>query len=1023
VGVTTEKTRERARRLYQQVVFPDGVSFELISALEEVSEEYDDPVDLLSKGRIGRVSDLRGNLTFIRLNGRLANLIYSMDTTNTDFYPFQFKPVLNFIDSPTGGLLIADEVGLGKTIEAGLIWTELRSRFEARRLMVLCPAVLQEKWQFELLDKFGIDAQIVNSKDTLRHFQDYRLGNRHDFAIICSMQGLRPHKGWDKENSEANDFASQLSRFLKENEYDDPLINLLIIDEAHYLRNPKSMTSKLGKLVSDISDYKVFLSATPIHLKSHDLYQLLSILDEDTFYRPVVFDEILKANEPLIKARELLLRFNWKKDVIEDVFNEIKERLILATKHPFLSENRQLAYLINSLSSEKILSDKESRAELAERLERINLLSHVVNRTRKRDVSEFRVIREAVPEKVDMTAAEADFYQKVTDLVREYAKKNLGNEGFLTVMPQRQMSSCMPAALESWINRIEPELEQLEEDTGGDESDNEEIGPLTRLLVEQASKLGDLETLYNDDSKYKRLKHILTNHLRKHPKDKIVLFAYFKSTLRYLERRLSLDGIKCTTLMGGMPYSKYDIIEKFAKPSGPNVLLSSEVASEGVDLQFAYILINYDLPWNPMKVEQRIGRIDRLGQESKKIFIWNLFYNNTIDDRIYNRLYVRLKIFEHSLGDLEAVIGEKIQKLTWDLLSQPLTQEEEEEMIIQTENAVSNLHVTEERLENEASNLIAYGEYILHQVRAAQELQRTISSRDLWIFVRDFFDQEYEGCEFIQQNTNELLFDIKLSNNAKYDLDMYIQSKKLFGQTKLTNIGQQKIRFLLYNKTIRNTNPNLEIINQFHPMVRFIADKIKELGKKYYSPVGVQIDQSVIGNLNKGIYAFAIQLWSLEGVRDIEKLNYEISCLSNEINEINPEQAEKLIVSAALEGNDWLTTKQEIEIQKAVTLVNTCIERSENKYIKYVQDVQNENNDRADIQEKAVISHQKRQLEILNDLMKKHQEKNRLSLVEAIKGKIEKLNSRVEWRLKTITKQRDLSSSNQDVCIGLIKVI
>lgn len=1023
MGVTTDKTRERANRLYQQVIFPDGMSYELVSSLEEVSDDYDDPIDLLSKGRIGRVRDLRGNLTFIRLNGRLANLIYSMDTTNTDFYAFQFKPVLNFIDSPTGGLLIADEVGLGKTIEAGLIWTELRSRFEARRLMVLCPAVLQEKWQFELLDKFGIDTQILNSKDTLRYLRDYRSGNRYDFAIIGSMQGLRPHKGWDKDDSEVNDYASQLCRFLKENEFDEPLIDLLIIDEAHYMRNQKSMTSKLGNVLSAVSDFKVFLSATPIHLRSHDLYQLLNILDEDTFYQPVVFDEILNANEPLIRARESLLKYNRNKHIPQDVLNEVKGLLTEATKHPYLSDNRQLANLINGLSSSEILINIEKRSELADRLERINLLSHVVNRTRKRDVKEHRVLRDAVPEKVDMTDAEAEFYQNVTELVRDYAQKNLGNEGFLTVIPQRQMSSSMPAALESWINRIEPELEQLDEDTGTNDSYNEEIGPLTRILVEQASQLGDLDTLTNDDSKYKRLKNILTNHLRKHPKDKIVLFAYFKSTLRYLERRLSLDGIKCTTLMGGMQYNKYDVIEKFAKPTGPNVLLSSEVASEGVDLQFAYILINYDLPWNPMKVEQRIGRIDRLGQEAKKIFIWNLFYSNTIDDRIYSRLYNRLKIFERSLGDLEAVIGEKIQKLTWDLLSQPLSREEEEDRIIQTENAISNLHITEERLENEASNLIAHGDYILHQVQAAQELQRTISSYDLWVFVRDFFDQEYESSEFIQQRNDDLVFDVKLSNNAKYDLETYIQNNKLFGQTKLSNITQQKIRCLFYNKTIRNTNPSLEIINQFHPLIRFVTDQIKQIGKKYYSPVGVQIERSLIGNINKGIYVFSIQLWSLEGIRDIEKLNYEVSCLTNNKYTVSPDQAEKLIITAALDGNDWLTVSQEVDIQETVNLIEECIEQSENKYQKFVQEVQNENNDRADIQEKSIISHKKRQLQILNELIIRHREKNRLSLVEATKGKIEKLNSRVAWRLKTIAKQRDLTSTNKDVCIGLIKVI
>ena len=108
--------------------------------------------------RWGHASDLRRNLTHVRLSGRLANVIYSMDVTGTDFYAYQFKPVLKLLNSATSGILVADEVGLGKTIEAGLIWTELRSRFDFRRLMVLCPAVLREKvaawsWPSDLASK------------------------------------------------------------------------------------------------------------------------------------------------------------------------------------------------------------------------------------------------------------------------------------------------------------------------------------------------------------------------------------------------------------------------------------------------------------------------------------------------------------------------------------------------------------------------------------------------------------------------------------------------------------------------------------------------------------------------------------------------------------------------------------------------------------------------------------------------------------------------------------------------------
>ena len=118
------------------------------------------------------------------------------------------------------------------------------------------------------------------------------------------------------------------------------------------------------------------------------------------------------------------------------------------------------------------------------------------------------------------------------------------------------------------------------------------------------------------------------------------------------------------------------------------MMLSSEVASEGVDLQFSRLLVNYDLPWNPMRVEQRIGRLDRIGQTSSQITIWNIFYEDTIDERIYTRLYERLDIFRRALGDLEAVLGDEIRKLTEAPLFGKLTPEQEEARIVQTEQAL-----------------------------------------------------------------------------------------------------------------------------------------------------------------------------------------------------------------------------------------------------------------------------------------------------------------------------------------------
>jgi superfamily II DNA or RNA helicase len=290
VGIITGKKRERSGKTFWQVRFPDFVDYYRTVHLEVISETDEDPIDLLLEGKLGRARDLRGSLTHIRLSGRLANLIYSMGTTNTDFYSYQFKPVLNFLDAPGNGLLIADEVGLGKTIEAGLIWTELRSRYDIRRVLVLVPAVLRDKWQIELRRRFGINADILYTEQMQQYFEESKFGQRFEFTAICSMQGLRPRKGWDK-NEDLKDSASKLARFLEEMQYEEPMLDLLIIDEAHYLRNPESMTSNLGRLLRNVSDHILLLSATPIHLKNRDLYQLLNLVDEDSFNQPSVHDE------------------------------------------------------------------------------------------------------------------------------------------------------------------------------------------------------------------------------------------------------------------------------------------------------------------------------------------------------------------------------------------------------------------------------------------------------------------------------------------------------------------------------------------------------------------------------------------------------------------------------------------------------------------------------------------------------------------------------------------------------------
>ena len=201
IGVATENRRAQRQRSLILVVFPDRSQWVPEEQLELVSTGGETPTDSLLSRKLGTAFDLRRVITHVRLTGRLADVIYSMEATNTDFFAYQFKPVLKLLYSSANGILIADEVGLGKTIEAGLIWTELRSRFDMRRLMVICPAVLREKWQAELSSKMGVKADLVDAKDTLKILKDPSSSSR-GFAMIGSVQGLRPGKQWEDEEED-----------------------------------------------------------------------------------------------------------------------------------------------------------------------------------------------------------------------------------------------------------------------------------------------------------------------------------------------------------------------------------------------------------------------------------------------------------------------------------------------------------------------------------------------------------------------------------------------------------------------------------------------------------------------------------------------------------------------------------------------------------------------------------------------------------------------------------------------------
>ena len=179
-----------------QLSYPGGgVSFRPLSCLEKMTQTYGNSIeDRLRAGRFGKVRDLQRLITYEKLKGTLHDIIYSMEAAQIDFYPYQFKPVLKFINSPTERLIIADEVGLGKTIESALIWMELQARRQAQRLLVVCPKILAEKWRDELRMKFIFDARVVEFADLEQEIEDLKTnGPSHSF-VLTLITGPRPPK-------------------------------------------------------------------------------------------------------------------------------------------------------------------------------------------------------------------------------------------------------------------------------------------------------------------------------------------------------------------------------------------------------------------------------------------------------------------------------------------------------------------------------------------------------------------------------------------------------------------------------------------------------------------------------------------------------------------------------------------------------------------------------------------------------------------------------------------------------------
>ncbi len=491
-----------------------------------------------------------------------------LDMLNFEPFDYQIRAAQIALRRFRGRGMLCDEVGLGKTIEAGLVLKEYLLRKVVQRVLVVTPASLVEQWREELVTKFALPGFLTTNDVEFRAagaegWERYPL-------LVASLATARR--------------AENRSR-LAQIPYD-----LVVVDEAHHLKNRASAS---WKFVNDLQrKYILLLTATPVENDLDELYNLITLLKPGQLSTP----------------REFRKQFVVRGD-------------------PRQPKNRgQLRELLGDVMV------RHSRSQVS-----INLPPRQANTIR-----------------LQLTPPEAEFYAAVSGLVREGLRAALplsneveGESGAVREIPLRQTDRFALLTLQREIGSsaqaAESTLRSLAERVAAPER--------RRLLLDLAEAAGRVPAWAKADAFEKLLRTIF----KADASEKVIVFTHFRRTLDLLAERLRGMGVDFVAYHGQLDTAaKQAAIEDFQKRA--NVLLSTEAAGEGRNLQFCRTMVNFDIPWNPMRIEQRVGRIHRVGQ-AREVRIYNLSARGTVEDYLLQLLDQKLNMFELVIGEMDMILG------------------------------------------------------------------------------------------------------------------------------------------------------------------------------------------------------------------------------------------------------------------------------------------------------------------------------------------------------------------------------
>lgn len=721
--------------------------------LQRAIDSEESVLTTIAEQKYGNHTDFRLFQTWFRLKRPLEGSLYSYLGSKTIFNPHQFKPLLRFISPGSEErLFIADEVGVGKTIETGIILTELFSRGQLDShtpILIICPYSIGPKWVSEMKKRFRLSFHLHDGK-SLKYMLKTTINDGFvPQGYLYSVVGLQLMRM--EENT-------QLLRELDAKK-DSPVFNMVIIDEAHRMRNPETDSNELGNLLSSMTEKMIMLSATPLNLKNEDLFNQMHILNPVMYPDNTIFEALQSPVIVLNIIRSLITK--QSPDIFHEIFKQLKE----LERGPL--GKAVLAHPATIQFCERIKSDKPFSTEEVARYERLFVslspLFLSFTRTRKREALEHQVQREVWEVPVQFSREEMKFHNDVIEVIKKIylARGGATNAlGFVMNMPRRMVSSCIPAMREylEWSIKENKIIMDESIDSEDPEDDSQlkimELNPeLKQIFVQLLERAEELE---GNDSKYIQFRNLVKKIVSNPETPQVIVFSFFVRALKYLKRRLEKDGFTVGLIHGEVPLQgnkglpgRYEIMESFEKGEF-QILLSSEVGGEGLDFQYCHAIINYDLPYNPMVIEQRIGRIDRFGQEADKVIIGNIFIKETVDEEIYDRLYRRIKLVEDGIGALEPILGRELSNIQTAIITGSLSNEQKEVLSQRIERAIAEAKIQMEEFEQHSKELLG-DDYLAKPINNLTKCE-FISPMDA-IELTTFYLKNWNGCEF--QNTKE----------------------------------------------------------------------------------------------------------------------------------------------------------------------------------------------------------------------------------------------------------------------------